>query len=53
MWSWWKQYQARRVQKDQLHRLERAELQAAVNKLDRARNNVEELVRRMLEELDA
>lgn len=33
-----------------LRRLERKELQSAINNLDRTRNNIEELMRRMLEE---
>jgi GH24 family phage-related lysozyme (muramidase) len=47
---WWSQKRRARKTEELLRKLERAELQAAINNLDRTRNNVEELVRRMLEE---
>lgn len=51
MLGWFNRRKQRRRQEDeQLRRLERAELQAAINTLDRTRNNIEELMRRMLEE---
>lgn len=42
--------QRRKREEDQLKRLDRAELQAAINNLDRTRNNIEQLMTRMLEE---
>lgn len=50
MFGCWKRWRNRRRQEEQLRRLDRAELQAAINTLDRTRNNLEELMRRMLEE---
>ncbi|WP_161796832.1 hypothetical protein [Devosia soli] len=42
-----------RIEAEQLRRLERAELQAGINALDHRRNNIEHLMRRMLEERNA
>lgn len=50
MLGWWKQRKQRREEDSKLHRLDRAELRAAINNLDHRRNNVELLMQRMLEE---
>ena len=55
-WLDWTKCSLRRRQHkedEQLRRLERAELQASINVLDHRRNNIEDLMRRMLEERNA
>ncbi len=53
MWKWFKQKRQHHIEVQRLRRLDRAQLQAAINTLDRTRNNIEELMRRMLEERSA
>lgn len=50
MIGWLKTRRERKRQEEQLRRLEQAELQAALSRLHRTRNNVEQLMTKMLEE---
>ncbi len=53
MFQWFNRWRNHRQHEKRMRRLDRAELQAAINSLDRTRNNIEELMRRMLEERSA
>ena len=49
-WLNLKEHQRQKRQQEQLRRLDRAELQAAIQNLHRTRNNIEQLMSKMLEE---